>query len=185
MTTKDDTFLALIGGLLGEIARENIDAYAAIGQSPAGKSALEAVEAGNIENFYFGFVRPFNQVVDGLLAKALPHATRAHFLFRCSSFVESHLCNAFVRAEGRACSTDKARTVMRALLRFIVTGKPVAFDYGQQYTYHLPQRILRSHDDIVAFYDALETLYYGNPAPYVKMLAHFQKDELRDPAEAA
>ena len=185
MTIKDDSFLTLIGGLLGEIERENRDAYEVIAQSPAGKSALEAVEACNIENFYFGFVRPLSQVVDGLLAKALPHTTRAHFLFRCSSFIESHLCNVFVRAEGRACSTDKARTIMQALLRFIVTGKPVAFDYAQQYTYHLPRKILKTHDDIVAFYDALESLYYGNAAPYIKMLAHFENAEPHSAAEAA
>lgn len=185
MTANNDAFLSLIGGLLGEIARENRDAYEVIARSPAGKSALEAVESGDIQSFYFGFVRPMTQTVDGLLARALPHATRAHFLFRCSSFIESHLCSAFVRTEGRACSTDKARTVMRALLRFIVTGTPVAFDYGQQYTYHLPTLILATHDDIVAFYDALESLYYGNPAPYVKMLDHFQTAKPRDPTEAA
>lgn len=59
---------------------------------------------------------------------------------------------------------------MRALISFHKDGKPIQFNYDQEYTYHLPKRIFTAHDMIVEFATSLHSLFYGNPERYLSAL---------------
>jgi len=141
--------------------------------SPATRSvqrASRAVQEGGVDAFYHLFVHPIDSMIDAVLTKELPDSPQAQFLFRHSRFVENHFKNLIAQFEGSSCSVDKARTVMRRLLTFFQTGKRIAFDYTETYTYNLPKRVLCEHDEIVAYFDGLRSLFYGISAPYIVAL---------------
>ncbi|MNV99606.1 hypothetical protein D3C71_1949910 [compost metagenome] len=75
--------------------------------------------------------------------------------------------NLFVDIEGSSCCADKERTVMRALIKHYHKGGRIEFNYGGEYTYHLPQIVLRDHESLVSYFEALYGLYYGNPKAYM------------------
>lgn len=133
-----------------------------------------AVREHRPEEFQHHLVRPLEQLIDGVLAKELSPHSAAAFLYRQADFVEHHLSYLFVRYEGLACSTDKARTVIRALARHFDTEDEIAFDYEQKYTFHLPKTVLRQHSEILAVFKALCSLYHGQPAGYLQVLADFE-----------
>lgn len=60
---------------------------------------------------------------------------------------------------------------MRALLRFYTEGREISLDRTQQYTFHLPRTVLCEHAEIVEFFQALRSLYYGLPDSYIACLA--------------
>lgn len=114
---------------------------------------------------------PLEGAVNGMLKDLLPGASgKALFLFQHADFVEDHAQWLIAREEGRACCADKSRTVLRALARYLVTGEEARFDFTQEYTYHLPTRVLHTHAQLETFFDAVYRLYYGNPEAYLKFL---------------
>lgn len=56
---------------------------------------------------------------------------------------------------------------MRSLADSLRNGKQISFDYGQQYTYHLPKMVFKTHVEIIEFFNALYRLYYGNFKPFI------------------
>lgn len=105
------------------------------------------------------------------------------FLYQHESYFKSHFCKLFEQYEGWGCSADKARTILRALERFFITGKEIQFDYSGEYTYHLPKKILSNHKEILDFYYGLTHLYFGNPFKYLELLANLAgigKVEIKD-----
>lgn len=157
----------VLSSLLARAQQGAIAASQQFPDQPAIAAAQAAVQAGRVDLFERALARPLAQVVEGVLHQELMHNYRAQFLFQHSRFVEQHLRAVIEKVEGRACCADKTRTVLRALAGHLVHGTPIAFDYAQEYTFHLPTTVLREHTDVVAFFDALVELYYGKPAPYL------------------
>lgn len=93
------------------------------------------------------------------------------FLFLHSNIVESHVRHAFERFEGMMCCADKTRTVMRKLTDRLVRGTPIGFDYGGEYTFHLPAAILTSEAEILGFFRGIRDLHYGRPEQYFAAIA--------------
>ncbi len=115
---------------------------------------------------------PLEGAVNGMLKDSLPGASgKALFLFQHADFVEHHAQWLITREEGHACCADKSRTVLRALARYLVMGEKAQFDFTQEHTYHLPKRVLHTQAQLVAFFNAVYRLYYGNPEAYLKFLA--------------
>lgn len=167
-----DSIVGMVGGILSEIETKSRESYREVAENAAMKAASEAIRAANPERFYFGLTYPMNQQVDGLFAQEFPETTPDfRFLFKHSDFVKSHLRGIFEKFEGSACCADKTRTLMRALAVFLRDGKPIAFDYAQEYTFHLPARVLKSHDEIFTFFKAVQRLYYGRFDMYVEALS--------------
>lgn len=141
--------------------------YAQIYDEPMIKEARAAAEAHNPEGFFFSLCYPLEKIVDAVVSAEFPHNQNAQFLMANTRFIENHLDKIFSRFEGSACSHDKTRTVIKAVLRFFITQKPIEFDYAQEYTFHLPKKVLKDHDSIISFITGLHYLHYGNPDRYL------------------
>ena len=161
---------ALMSGILAQSQDEARAVYRAVSNNPVLESARQSIRANDPETFTYLFASELERMVDGLLADELPNSEEAKFLFKHYRFVEAHIERLFIRFEGRPCCVDKARTVLRQLLHFYTAGRRIEFDYTQEYTYHLPTRVLKAHDEIVAFFRALMELHFGFPEKYLKAL---------------
>ncbi len=168
---KEEALKHVLSGMLAAAEVDTLAAYAEFSKSPQAQLAVEAIRKGDFDRFYFALQYPAEQVVDGLLASEIPgDAHDVRFLFRHSQFVERHLRKLIEKYEGGPCAADKTRTILRAILRFLKTGDEIAFDYGQEYTFHLPKRVFTSHAQTIEYFHGLKHLYYGNPEPYMKAL---------------
>lgn len=52
---------------------------------------------------------------------------------------------------------------------------PIEFDFTQEYTFHLPKKVLNNEAAILAFFDALMALYQGRPEAYLDQLAQLME----------
>lgn len=89
------------------------------------------------------------------------------FIFQNSQFVERHFRYFIEKIDGRAYSADRSRTIIKALVATFSTGEDISFNYEQEYTYHLPEKVFRTHQDIIEFYQGVKNLFYGNPDKYL------------------
>jgi hypothetical protein len=169
MSATKEGIETVVNGILAFAATEDAQAFNAVASNEVVKRALEHANEGRFEEFDFELLHPFEQVVDGLLA-GITNSNEAQFLLKHSSFVESHFNRLIEKYEGSPCCSDKSRTIMQSLIHFHIDGKPIQFNYGQEYTYHLPKRIFTTHDMIVEFATSLHHLFYGNPEKYLNAL---------------
>lgn len=168
---EQNPMAVVIEGLLAGARREQIAAADAFGDQAAVLAAVEAIRAGKLVDFDRALTRPLQQVVDGVLSKELAGNHRAKFLFGNHRFVAAHFRKMVEEIDGMACCADRNRTILRALARHLVAGKPIVFDYTQEYTFHLPVRVFRTESDILAFFDAVFKLYYGTTEPFIAVQA--------------
>jgi hypothetical protein len=172
----------VLNGILAGVDAENQQLLETVEALPLVSEAATHVKNGDFERFFYELLYPLERFVDGLLEREFPHSSEAQFIFKQSQFLEHHLERIFSTLEGYGCCADKARTVVAHLLAFFTTGKRISFDYSQKFTYHLPEKVLKTHDEIYAFFAALRRLYYGHPDAYVQELAniHAQAAEAND-----
>lgn len=157
----------LFEALFAGIEKEQVEASKAIADLPAVQEALTHAENGAVERFHFGLMYPLDQHIEGLLRKVFPASREARFIFQNYKFVESHFKSVIERFEGGACCADKSRTIVNRLVRHFKSGEEVVFNYDGEYTYHLPKATFVNHAEVIAFYKALESLYYGSPNQYL------------------
>lgn len=172
VTSIDEKAVArVLTGMLAAFDAKNVAAYQEFSQTPAAQEAVQALRKGDFDRFYFALQYPVNQIIEGLLASEFPgEAHDVRFLFEKSQFVENHIRRLVEKHEGTVCCADKTRSVMRSILRYLTTGKEIAFDYTQEYTFHLPKRVFTEHAVTLQFFKSLQDLYSGNPEPYMQAL---------------
>jgi hypothetical protein len=120
------------------------------------------------ENFHLKYLWPIEEGVDSMLINYLSEfqSQNIHFIYLHYQFLESHLTNLFRTYEGRECCADKSRSIIDSLVKYYKTSEKINFNYYQEYTYHLPKKILKTHDDIISMFNALKGLYYGDNLNY-------------------
>ena len=176
MSASPNDIKHVLESMLGVFAGESREAYQSVSSHERVAKAVTSARKGDYEQFYFGLLYPFGQMIDGLL-EDVTHSPEARFLLKNSRFVESHFQRLIEEREGATCSADKSRTIMRVLLRFYMTGEEIQFSYDQKFTYHLPKTVFTTHDDIVGYFMSLYSLYYGQPAAYIGILANILQKE--------
>jgi len=129
--------------------------------------SLQIPEFNSPDSFYYNILYPWNQFAESILRRELSNNHELRFIFMHSTYLENHFEKLFERYEGVASCADKARTVIARLARFYHLGTPIEFDMNAKYTYHFPKRILTTQAEIIEFYQALSSLYYGNPVKYL------------------
>ena len=112
-------------------------------------------------------IHPFDNFIDGMIQTNISKNDDIGFIFRNSQFVDRHFCNLIEKIDGSACSADRSRTIVRALVNFFSTGKEISFDYNQEYTYRLPETVFRTHGEIIDFYQGIKNIFYGSPDKYL------------------
>lgn len=161
---------SVVGSLLSGIDGENAALANGLPELEPVRDALQGLRDGDVEAVNQQLLYPLSRAVDGLLASELD-TEEARFLVKHYRFVESHFERLIRQFDGLACCADKSRTILTRLLRLLTHGTPIAFDYSQQFTYHLPRCIFTTQEDIVVFFKGLHGLYYGNPDGYLQALA--------------
>jgi hypothetical protein len=167
MKISHDDITAVLTYILASEKETKSDAYAAVLQNESVKQALDCAAKGDYKSFYFGFEYPIKKAMDGLLEKFVTAVPEAMFILRQSPFVEHQFRAVIETCEGMSCCSDKTRTLMRALLKFYMTGEKIAFDRNQKYTFHLPQKVFCHHDDIIGFFNGVLNLYHGRPEAFL------------------
>ncbi len=184
MTKNNDNDIAtLLTGLFSGIDDENKALAASLTDCELIKKAIECIKEDNPEHFHLFMTYPIERFVDGMLSREMPQSRDGQFLFKEAGFIESHFEKLIDKHEGGACCADKSRSIMRALARYFLKGQPIAFDYTQEYTYHLPKLIFKTHDDIVGFFEALKHLYFGSPDLYLNALQKIYADIRQEKSE--
>lgn len=170
MSEQENAVKSVLDALFSGVAAKGKSAMDLVSEVPAVINARIAAKNLSLDGFYFALPYEMNQLVDAILEAELPGNGNAQFLMGHSSFVSSHLDRIFQKFEGSACSHDKTKTVMRALMRFFTTGEPISFNYDQEYTFGLPKKVLKTHDSIVYYFNGLHHLYYGNSDHYLQAM---------------
>lgn len=142
------------------------------------QGALEILDAATV-NEALGAVaihRPdrfslYARAKGGDFSEALAHAcvkesAKARFLYSHADFVERHLRALIERFEGSACCADKTRSILHELSKFLREGTRIEFNYAGEYTFHLPRRVLTTHEEIEQLFEGLYRLFYGKPDSY-------------------
>lgn len=166
----------VLDGMFDAFKKEEIELYKAL----IDKMHYKTIE--DVEDFYLGLIYPFEKFLSGLITTEISANEDVGFIFKRSQFIESHFQSLIQRVEGSACCADKSSTIMSGLLSFYKDGEPIVFNYEQEYTYHLPKVIFKTHESIAGFYEGLRGLYYGNPERYLTELlkirtSHTEKKE--------
>lgn len=156
-----DKIINVLDGLLGTIEKDKIELY----KSLIDKSKYKKFES--IDDFFFGLVHPHDQFLSGLIMTEIKNNHDVCFILKHSDYIESNFVKLIHDIEGSTCSADKSGTILNRLLGVFLNGNRIEFDYNQEYTFHLPKVIFKTHEDIVSFYFALRDLYYGDNKRYL------------------
>lgn len=175
MTQPKDELAAVLQGL-GRRSEESARAAAAgLLEDPGVAEAVEAARGGRYKLFRYRVILPLHRAARGAAA-AVTVSPEARFLLEQRDFVENQFLAVIQRVEGSACCADKARTIVRALLAHFTRARPIAWDYDQEHTFHLPQEVFVTEASVLAFFTAVHQLYHGDPdafaETYQRLVAH-------------
>lgn len=162
--------IALASLMSGISAGYDRDCQARLAEMTAGgqfDNALKALDRLDPEAFGHAVTWPAEQVRDSLLSHRMKPHSEAAFLFSYHRYLRDHLVQIYSSFEGRACSADKARWALRSLARHFVEGRPIVVDMNQEYTFHLPEKVLNTQDSLVAMFKALRRFHHGYPDLYL------------------
>lgn len=176
MIFDDKDVKNVLDGILSSIDNENQFNYSLVESLPVMQDAVKNIKENNCEMFYLSLIYPINKVIDGLLSKEIPQSSEARFLFKNSRFVEDHFEYLIQKFEGHACCADKSSMIVGSLAKSLKTGTEIVFDYDQEYTYHLPKKIFKTHDEIMRFFKALQSLFYGKSDLYINEISEIYKN---------
>ena len=145
------------------IEKENADLYKSL------KEKIN-VQTKDLEDFYFSLLYPFEKLMSGLISVEISNNKGIEFIYMHSQFIERHFQRFIQDIEGSPCCADKSRTIIKRLVKWFLKGERIEFDYTQEYTFHLPKKVFKTHDEIIRFYEGIESLYYGYPLKYMEAL---------------
>ena len=130
----------------------------------------EIMQYENPNEFYYAILYPFDKFISGFLKSKIKANKDVQFIWRHFEFLDRHFRNLFEKYEGSDCCADKSRTIVNRLLKYYNDCDKIEFNYESEYTYHLPKKIFKNHDDIIQFYEGLKSLFYGRPDKYLEAL---------------
>lgn len=123
----NDDISDVLNALFSSISHEKISRYEDVSEHPMLKQAAEAIDNNDMRAFWFYLSKPLNDVIDGMLKSKLPTSSDAQFIFKKYRFIQRHFAEIIEDVEGACCSVDKAKTIVRRLLNFYLTGKKISF----------------------------------------------------------
>lgn len=133
-----------------------------------GESGIEKYNS--FEEFYFGVIYDTEQCIESYVRHSISDNDDVVFLYCNSQFIQRHFEKVIKMKEGWACSADKSRTMINALISFFTTKKEIVFNYDGEYTYHLPSVVFKDHESILQFYKSIKNMYWGDPELYIAEL---------------
>jgi hypothetical protein len=154
-TIKKEDIQNCFEALTDSIDNENMEIYRRV------MNGIVIDEITNPEDFYLFVVWPFEKFIDKLVRDKVGNNKELSFIYSNYRFIQRHFESVIKKVEGIPCCADKSRTIINRLVEFCKTGREISFDYEGEYTFHLPKKVFRTHNEIVSFYQSLVGLYYG------------------------
>lgn len=177
MNNKDDSTVigaleSLLDGVLGQYGEEAKQRYLALCDHVFVQRGLQAVVNQDPPLFHIHFSWELEKLAEGVIRAGLATIQPVEFsklrtLFIHQDFISGHFRAVIDEVEGGACCADKTRFLMRGLARFFALGEPLTFKRNQEYTFHLPTKVFVTHEEVVLYFDALHSLYYGRPEKFL------------------
>lgn|SRR5574343_110657 len=159
-------FKDIFEGILGAARSETLAKY------PDLIKSFEQFESP--EDFDITFRYPINQVVDQVVMNKFPNIKikdglyAISFLYMNYQFIDLNFTRLIKDHEGMACSADKSRYIINALVKFYVTGEAINLKEETGKEYWLPKFL--TSEQWVELFDALHSFYFGNVEKYYKFL---------------
>jgi hypothetical protein len=162
---KKEDIIKVLTSLAGSIEQEQLALYEKLLGERSFNNKIE-----DVDQFYFRLIYPHDNFISGLIKKEISKNDDVIFLFKNSRFIRSNFLYWIKKFEGAPCSVDKTGTILSRLMGFYKNGTKIIFEYKAEYNYHLPKRIFTTHDSIIAFYEGVRNLFYGNPTLYLNVI---------------
>lgn len=169
-----DAIGEVMDGIVSMIEKKNDALCSDIIKTEIVQKALLNAKNGDIEDFYFSVLYPIENLIDGI-SQQISSCGKTQFILTHSQFIERHFEGLIRQHEGFACCADKSRTIMEKLFLAYLNDEEIQFNYDAEYTYHLPKKIFKTHDEIIMFFDGIFALYYGKPKKYLMALQSINK----------
>jgi hypothetical protein len=162
-----NAFSSIFSGLRGLMRDEATEEYRKHADDPDIKEAGDALRLMDCIEFS-DLARRRLKPLEGLLNSKLGYNDRAEFLFMHGGFVESHLERIIQDVEGSYAYVDKARHVLRRAASASALGIRIDLGADEPDSYWMPKKVFRTHEEIMAFVDALHSLFYGGADDFIE-----------------
>ncbi len=126
------------------------------------------------EEFNYKIAYTFKKLQRQLIKSKVSDNQNVIFIYMNYNYVERFFNNVIQANEGTACCSDKSSTIVDRLVDFFLKGKKIEFNYDAEYTFHLPKKVFTNHDSIIAFYEVIKGLHYGN---FNKLIEYANEDK--------
>lgn len=117
----------------------------------------------DIEHYNLHLISNQKRLNNGLLKEKGIRTHQAIFLANNFSFVKSHLENMIVEKDGSSGCADKSRRLIKMYFNYFEYGMPLIEDI-------LPENTLNNEEQAIEFFNAIYSLYYGQPKKYIEFL---------------
>lgn len=154
-----------LDSMIGSLEQEEIDLF---------KQIIKTSEIDNLkgyEDFYYSVIYPFDKFVNGFIKSKIANNNDVVFIIKNQKYIKNNYTRIIEQKEGVQCVADKSRTIIKSLLNYYKNGEEISFDYDQEYTFHLPKEVFKTHDHIIKFYKGLKSLWYGDNRKYLEALS--------------
>ncbi len=158
-----------LDSMIGRIEQKEIDLFKKV------IATNKITDIKDHEGFFYAVLYPFEQFISGFVKSKIANNRDVVFIIQNQKFIEHNFARIIEEKEGSPCSADKSRTIMRSLLNHYKSGQKITFNYEQEYTYHLPKKVFKTHDHIIKFYEGLKFLWYGDNKKYLEALQIFNE----------
>ncbi|EJZ9093485.1 hypothetical protein OIX85_003896 [Vibrio parahaemolyticus] len=171
-----DALTALFKNMFTSLENDAKEAYQNAKDNEEVKAATEAFVKRDLETAFAELFTDTQRIGAGMvfLSDAKDKRRLEHFFQHYPTF-EAHFRHLFERFEGSACCVDKARTCLKAITNFLMVGTPIEFKYDAAVTYHLPQIILTTHDEVMTYFDTVMQITVGRFEGYIENLGRLSE----------
>ena len=174
----ESSLSSMFANFADSLNRQNIQAYELVKEESDFVNAMAALEhfKGGHANTALYKVRN-DQVCGMIQSTEAVHKSKLEILIVNYELFESHFRTVFERFEGMACCSDKTRTCLAYIIKYLMIGESIKFNYEGEYTYHLPEFVLTNHDEVIFYFNALCDLVYGKFDAYLTALQRLSEQQ--------
>lgn len=160
---KND-IIKFLDSLSNSIEAKNIELY----KDVLSKSDIENFKTPN--EFDIAVLYPWQNFIKTYLKEIKSFNNEVIWIYMNYRYIENHFSSLFSNREGSACSVDKAKTLIGAIINYYTSGKEIYFNYNNEYTFHYPKKCLLEHCIIIEYYESIKQLLYGDFIKYMNII---------------
>lgn len=159
----DEEIESLLAGVFGKIKEEEKSIAQTFLSDMKNSQMIEKIfkdEKCDIEEYERLITYPHKRLTNGVLKEKGIKTHQAIFIVSNFSFLKAHLETLIVKREGISSSSDKSRRLIKMYYSHFEHGVPLVDSF-------LPKETLSSENEALAYFEAIYSLYYGQPQKYI------------------